>query len=443
MRKPLLYEALSQIELICRNKKFVRGEKSQGLLYYLVRKACGERAGADLKEIVIAVEHFGIEDYDPKKHSSVRVAIKSLRQDLEEYYATEGRRDRVLIEIPMGSYLPVVFFNPAVAELSDQAAMNLFNAKAAFGKRTLSGHEAALRFLDLALREHPDHPRIIALNAMIHLARAMYGLDPRVELNAAQLLLQRANLKEETPWEYLLARAWIKGAFEWKWGEAEALFSQAISASHGEARYDPWYTSFLASQLRFDEELAILTEAVSHFGRDVPFIRGDLGLCQIMLGHLEDAEQTLRSTLELFPKAHYLPYLYLAIIYDLRGNGKEALRLIEEAPGTPGESKAMQGIYYYFVGRNGDHDKARRGYEALQYEKRAGPDFIDAFQVAMAAIGASDYEGAVTWLKQAAIVERDPKMIWAAVRPFHRHLYANNEFRSLIKDTMRLELLPQ
>jgi hypothetical protein len=60
----------------------------------------------------------------------------------------------------------------------------------------------------------------------------------------------------------------------------------------------------------------------------------------------------------------------------------------------------------------------------------------------MAAIGAGDYEGAIAWLEKAAVAERDPTMIWAAVMPFHRHLYPNKEFRSLVTDTLKLRLLP-
>jgi hypothetical protein len=137
MRHPSLYEALSQAEVICRSENFARAANTQRLLKSLVKKAFGKDAEGDLKEISIGVEHWGAE-YDPKKQSSVRVAIKSLREDLEEYYATEGRRDRVVIQIVTGSYVPEIFFNPAIAELSDKAAMNIFNARAAFSKRTVS-----------------------------------------------------------------------------------------------------------------------------------------------------------------------------------------------------------------------------------------------------------------------------------------------------------------
>jgi Tol biopolymer transport system component len=49
--------------------------------------------------------------YDPRLDSIVRVNMNRLRQRLEEYYATEGQNDRHRIEIPRGSYKPVVVPN--------------------------------------------------------------------------------------------------------------------------------------------------------------------------------------------------------------------------------------------------------------------------------------------------------------------------------------------
>ncbi|HSE97084.1 MAG TPA: hypothetical protein VLD57_02365, partial [Blastocatellia bacterium] len=43
-------------------------------------------------------------EFDPRTNSIVRVQAKNLRARLQEYYETEGRSDRVLIELPKGHY---------------------------------------------------------------------------------------------------------------------------------------------------------------------------------------------------------------------------------------------------------------------------------------------------------------------------------------------------
>ncbi|HEX4947880.1 MAG TPA: hypothetical protein VFZ34_14505 [Blastocatellia bacterium] len=72
----------------------------------------GERAihqpEGQLKEYVIATEVFQRRsDYDPRIDSVVRVQAGRLRSKLLEYYATEGKDDKVLIDLPKGKYTPV------------------------------------------------------------------------------------------------------------------------------------------------------------------------------------------------------------------------------------------------------------------------------------------------------------------------------------------------
>ena len=74
------------------------------LLRYLGRQAL-ERPGSAVKEYQIATEVFGRQaDFDPQLDSMVRVQAGRLRTKLAEYYNTEGATDRILVELPKGSY---------------------------------------------------------------------------------------------------------------------------------------------------------------------------------------------------------------------------------------------------------------------------------------------------------------------------------------------------
>ena len=61
-----------------------------------------------LKETTIGVAVFGRSpDYDPKVDTIVRSQAWRLRAKLKKYYAAEGREDAVIIELPLGHYVPV------------------------------------------------------------------------------------------------------------------------------------------------------------------------------------------------------------------------------------------------------------------------------------------------------------------------------------------------
>jgi hypothetical protein len=62
-----------------------------------------------LKETTIGVAVFGRNpDYDPKVDTIVRSQAWRLRAKLKKYYSTEGADDPVIIDLPLGHYVPVI-----------------------------------------------------------------------------------------------------------------------------------------------------------------------------------------------------------------------------------------------------------------------------------------------------------------------------------------------
>src|ERR1700688_1549041 len=82
--------------------KFGRSERLSRLLRFLVDRHLEDREN-ELKESTIAGELFvrGA-DYDPKRDSTVRTEASRLRARLSKYYAGEGSRDPLVIELPKG-----------------------------------------------------------------------------------------------------------------------------------------------------------------------------------------------------------------------------------------------------------------------------------------------------------------------------------------------------
>ncbi len=86
---------------------FARNERLSRFLRFLVERHLDGRDD-EIKESVIGAEVFGRRpDYDPKLDSIVRTEAGRLRGRLIEYYGREVRRDRLVIEVPKGGYVPL------------------------------------------------------------------------------------------------------------------------------------------------------------------------------------------------------------------------------------------------------------------------------------------------------------------------------------------------
>ncbi len=97
--------ATTQLAMVCESACLSSAPRLAKLLTFLVDESL---AGSPLKESIVGVSVFGREPgYDPKQDSVVRTEMRRLRAKLVEYYAGEGARDRLIIDLPKGSYVPV------------------------------------------------------------------------------------------------------------------------------------------------------------------------------------------------------------------------------------------------------------------------------------------------------------------------------------------------
>ncbi len=98
-----------ELDAVCRSATFVRSPQHQRLLRYLVQELLADRL-ANLREIHLGVHIFGraAAHFDPVVDSTVRVEARRLRARLKRHYANEGADARVIIELPLGSYIPTL-----------------------------------------------------------------------------------------------------------------------------------------------------------------------------------------------------------------------------------------------------------------------------------------------------------------------------------------------
>jgi len=96
----------AQLHCILASRDFSAPDRLRRFLSYVIEETLAGRADR-IKAYSIAVEVFGRDaNIDILNDPVVRIEAGRLRRALERYYFLEGKTDRVLIEIPKGSYVP-------------------------------------------------------------------------------------------------------------------------------------------------------------------------------------------------------------------------------------------------------------------------------------------------------------------------------------------------
>ena len=104
-----------QLVRILSSGPFHQSQRRQRFLEYLVNETLSGR-GERLKAYNVALEVFDRpETFDPAIDPLVRIEAARLRDKLREYYAGDGQRDPIHIDLPKGTYTPQIEFRQAAA----------------------------------------------------------------------------------------------------------------------------------------------------------------------------------------------------------------------------------------------------------------------------------------------------------------------------------------
>jgi TolB-like protein len=99
---------INHLEKIVSSRAFTRSDFLKRFLKFLVAKVLRSEEH-QIKEYSLAIEVFGRKDsFDPKIDTIVRVQAHRFRAKLNQYYRTEGSNEQLRIDIPKGSYIPVI-----------------------------------------------------------------------------------------------------------------------------------------------------------------------------------------------------------------------------------------------------------------------------------------------------------------------------------------------
>ena len=109
-----------QLKRLLEHPLFTNSKRYPVLLGYVVEQALLGNADA-LKERTIGIEAFGREpDYDVNLDPVVRTAAAEVRKRLSQYYYNSDHAGELVIELPIGSYIPS-FHEPAAPQANSAA----------------------------------------------------------------------------------------------------------------------------------------------------------------------------------------------------------------------------------------------------------------------------------------------------------------------------------
>lgn len=139
-RSPAAAEVTAELDRVLGSEAFAQAGRATEFLRYVVQQTLAGH-GDRLKGYTIGVEVFGRpDDFDAQTDPFVRVEAGRLRRRLVEYYAGEGRRNSIRIELARGTYVPKFLFAPTQdTPAATPARRRASNARYAFAVAALAG----------------------------------------------------------------------------------------------------------------------------------------------------------------------------------------------------------------------------------------------------------------------------------------------------------------
>lgn len=120
---PPAEEIRAEVERVFASPGFRHSPQLVSFLRYVVESTLAGKA-ASIKGYSIGVEALGRrEDFDPHVDPIVRVEAARLRRALAGYFAGDGAGRPIIIEIPLGHYVPIFYYRKYPYLVSKLAAI--------------------------------------------------------------------------------------------------------------------------------------------------------------------------------------------------------------------------------------------------------------------------------------------------------------------------------
>lgn len=311
-------------------------------------------------------------------------------------------------------------------DVSADAYLEYAQGRELISKRTEADRRRAVAHFRRAIQLEPDFAAAYSglADALIELGTF---LPPRAIMNDAISAIQQALMLEPDNVEARVSLAQLEGDYLWDFEAAEVNYHRAL-ADYPD--YLPAYRSyaiFLVFRGRADEALQWLAIAREQNPLSPETIALS-GWAQLMLGHTDEADDTLTEALELAPD-HILTHLNMGLLALRMEDFERASDHLQTAIDHAGDSPDLEGLLGYALARNGQAQQARTLLKEL--EQRAEKQYITPMAPALIYLGLGDREQTLRTLK-AAYADRNWHLIMLQEHFLFDVLRGDGEFEQLV-----------
>nr|MCU0259362.1 tetratricopeptide repeat protein [Solirubrobacteraceae bacterium] len=184
---------------------------------------------------------------------------------------------------------------------------------------------------------------------------------------------------------------------DWSFGEADALFGDALARDPSDAQIHHFFGRHLVGQGRMDEGLASLRASLELEPYSVAN-RAVLGWGLFVAGRSDDALRELDDCIAQEPEC--VPaHGYRAMVLSCLDRSKEAVAAGQRAMKSGGNSAALQAALAYALARNGQLQESRNMLDRLA--RASSERYCAPALVAPVALALGDEQEALTWLERA------------------------------------------
>ncbi len=298
-----------------------------------------------------------------------------------------------------------------------------------WNKRTPDGMQKAIQHFQEALEEDPAYALAYAgLADTYNLASFLNVFPPGEVMPKAKAAATKALEIDDGLAEAHVSLGYASFTYDWDWTAAERHFQQALAVYPSYVRNHAFYPLYLSSLGRFEEAVAVATNAVD-IDPASPAVSHVLAVQLYLARQFDQAIQQCHKTLEMDP--HYaVAYAMLGQAYASKGCYREALPDLDRYLELSRGGAAALALLGYAHARLGERTAALGILDELRAVSKQS--FVTAFFFALVYAGLEDEDQAFLWLEKAC-EERFNRLAYVKVEALWDPLRSDPRFAELLR----------
>ncbi len=315
------------------------------------------------------------------------------------------------------------------AERKELDAEELYETgRSYWNQRTTEGLNKGVEYFEKAVALKPDYGAAHAGLADCYNMLATYGAKPPSEaFPKAKAEARKALGIDDTLAEAHISLAYTLFRGDWKWGDSEKEFRQAIAMNPKSAQAHQWYGTLLVGLGRADEAIAH-TKLAQELDSTSLIIRSQLGFVYFFGHRYDDSIATCQKVLELDP-TFFAVRRYLGQAYAQKGKYDQAIDEFQKAVAGSGGSPLIRAELAHAFALAGRKDEAEKILAELK--QLATERYISAYSVALVYSGLGNKNETFNSLERA-FQDRADYLVFLKVDPRFDWLHNDPRFASLL-----------